>query len=576
MVRARPCGRHADESAACKKEDGLTDGCDARMLAAFDQRALEGKMKKITGAAIAAMILATGTAQAEFVLHVLHINDFHSRIEPVSQFDSTCPAEDDAAGKCFGGAARLATIIAQTRASLRDAGQNVIVLDAGDQFQGSLYYTTYKGAVEAEMMSRIGFDAMAIGNHEFDDGPDGLADFLDRIDFPVVSGNIDVSGSNRLAGRVGRHVVLEVGGRKVGIVSALATDTVDTSSPGPDIAFEDEIAALSREVAALEAAGVGHILALNHVGITRDVEIARRVPGIDAVIGGHSHTYLSADDPRRAGPYPIWVSRDDGSLVPVVQAYAYGRYLGHLELTFDDAGGLVFAGGNTRPIDASVAPDPEIAARIAELAEPIAELKARVVAETAAPIDGDRANCRQVECEMGNVVTAAMLEHVRDRGITIAIQNGGGLRASIPAGKVTMGDVLAVLPFQNTLSTFEATGATIVAALENGVSQVEDGAGRFPQVGGLRFGFDPARPKGARVFDVTVRDGDAWVPIDPARVYGVVTNNYVRGGGDGFRMFATEARNAYDFGPDLADLLAAYLGANSPFTPSLDGRIARQ
>ncbi|MFZ9132135.1 MAG: bifunctional metallophosphatase/5'-nucleotidase [Gemmobacter sp.] len=533
-------------------------------------------MRCIAQAALAATFLAAGSAQAEFVLHVLHINDFHSRIEPVSQFDSTCSAEDDAAGKCFGGAARLATIIETTRAALQGAGENVIVLDAGDQFQGSLYYTTYKGAVEAEVMSRIGFDAMALGNHEFDDGPAGLADFLERIDFPVVSGNIDVAASNLLAGRVARHVVLEVGGRKVGIVSALATDTVETSSPGPDIVFEDEIAALSREVAALEAAGVEHILALNHVGLTRDVEIARRVAGIDAVIGGHSHTYLSADDPRRAGPYPLWVSREDGTLVPVVQAYAYGRYLGQLELTFDDAGALVFAGGTTRPIDASVVPDPDIAARIAELAEPIAALKAEVVAETSAPIDGDRANCRQVECEMGNAVTEAMLAHVRERGITIAIQNGGGLRASIPAGKVTMGDVLAVLPFQNTLATFEASGATIVAALENGVSQVEDGAGRFPQVGGLRFAFDPALPKGGRVSDVMVREGDGWVPIDPARIYGVVTNNYMRGGGDGYRMFATDAQNAYDFGPDLADLLAAYLGARSPFAPALDGRIARR
>ena len=136
---------------------------------------------------------------------------------------------------------------------------------------------------------------------------------------------------------------------------------------------------------------------------------------------------------------------------------------------------------------------------------------------------------------MGDVVADAMLDRVKGQGVTIALQNGGGLRASIAGGKVTKGDVLAVLPFQNTLSTFNLSGAGIVAALENGVSQVEQGAGRFPQVAGLRFRWDPkVAPMQGRMRDVEVRAGDGWVPIDPDQVYAVVTNDFMRNGGDGY------------------------------------------
>jgi 5'-nucleotidase len=161
-----------------------------------------------------------------------------------------------------------------------------------------------------------------------------------------------------------------------------------------------------------------------------------------------------------------------------------------------------------------------------------------------------------------------MLDRVKDQGVEIAIQNGGGIRASIDVGPITMGEVLTVLPFQNTLSTFEVDGATVVAALENGVSQLEEGAGRFAQVAGMTYTIDPAAEVGARISDVMV----GGTAIDLAKVYGVVSNNYVRNGGDGYKMFKSAA-NAYDFGPDLADVTAEFLAAKGPFTPYTDGRI---
>ena len=312
----------------------------------------------------------------------------------------------------------------------------------------------------------------------------------------------------------------------------------------------------------MQGEGVTKIIALTHVGLPKDMEIAAAVDGIDAIVGGHSHTLMSNTEDG-ALAYPTMVGT-----VPVVQAYAYSKYVGHLTLVFDDAGNVTSATGDTILLDASVAEDEAAVARIAELAGPIEEMKTRIVAETAAAIDGDRTVCRAMECPMGSLIADAMLDRVRDQGVQIAIQNGGGIRSSIDAGEVTMGEVLGVLPFQNTLSTFEVTGETLLAALENGVGQIEEGAGRFPQVAGMTFTVNSAAPAGERVSDVMV--GDA--PLDPAMVYAVVSNNYVRNGGDGYAMFE-DAANAYDFGPDLADVLAEYMAAQGIFTPYTDGRI---
>ena len=526
-----------------------------------------------TTTAAAAAIAATGAlAQESYTLHILHINDLHSRLEPISRFNSTCSAEDDAAGECFGGAARLKTLIDQKRAELE--GENLLVLDAGDQFQGSLMFTTYDGAAEGEMMEAIGFDAMALGNHEFNLGPAPLAEFVDMLSYPVVGGSLDLSRSDELGGKVEGALVLERGGERIGIVSALASDTAELSSPGPNVIFKDEIDSVAAQVDELTADGVDKIIALTHVGLPDDERIAAAVPGVDAIVGGHSHTYLSATDPDRDGAYPTFVSQDDGTMVPIVQAGAFSKYLGHLVLTFDAEGNVIDATGDTILVGPDIAKDAALDARIQELAGPIEEMRSEVVAETTQPIDGERSSCRAMECEMGNLVADAMLDRVADQGITIAIQNGGGLRASIDSGEVTMGEVLTVLPFQNTLATFQLKGSDVVAALENGVSQVEDGAGRFPQVAGLTFTWDPSAEPGNRVTEVMVAEGDGFVPIDPEATYGVVSNNFMRRGGDGYGMFATGGMNAYDYGPGLELVVAEYLANQAPYTPFTEGRIS--
>ncbi|MBK5932699.1 5'-nucleotidase [Rhodovulum imhoffii] len=513
--------------------------------------------------AAATVALLAGAAQADYSLTILHTNDFHARFEPISKYDSGCSQEDNAAGMCFGGSARLVSALEEAKAR---AGTYILV-DGGDQFQGTLFYTYYKGKVAAEMMNRMGYDAMTVGNHEFDDGPEVLRGFVDAVDFPILMSNADISGEPFLRDAIRKSVVIERGGERLGLIGLTPQDTDELASPGPNVVFTDPAGAVQAEVDKLTAEGVTKIIVLSHSGYAMDKRLAAQTTGVDVIVGGHTNTYLSNVADGAEGPYPTMVGD-----TAIVQAYAYGKFLGELTVTFDGGGKVIAATGEPLIMDAAVAEDAPTKARIAELAVPLEEIRQKVVAEAAAPIEGSREICRTQECPMGNLVADAMLDRVRAQGIQIAIQNGGGLRASIDAGPVTMGEVLTVLPFQNTLSTFQVSGQTVLDALENGFGQVEEGAGRFPQVAGLKVVWNPAAGPGARVVGVQVAEGDGFVPLDPAATYGVVSNNYVRNGGDGYKMFV-EAENVYDFGPDLADVMAAYLAAGESYKPFTGGRI---
>ena len=531
-------------------------------------------MKKIAAIAAfsaSALAMSASASFADYTLNILHINDWHSRIESNNKYESTCSAEEEGKGECIGGAARLVTAINQERQKLQ--GQNVVLLSAGDNFQGSLFYTTYKGKTEAEFLNLMKFDAMTLGNHEFDDGEDALAPFLDIIKFPVTTANVKPNAQSKLGDRIKPSLVLEIGGQKIGIVGGLTNDVVDISSPGPNVAIEDDLKAMTAEVEKLKAEGVNKIIALTHIGYVRERDVIAKIPGIDVVVGGHSHSLLSKTDPKAEGPYPTMVDNPDGYKVPVVQAASYSKYLGEIKIVFDDNGVVKEATGDPIFLDKSITPDEAVLARIKELGAPIEALKNQEVSETTAAIDGSRDNCRARECAMGDLVSDAILDRVKGQGVQIVFQNGGGLRASIDQGVVTMGEVLTVLPFQNTLSTFQITGKDVVAALENGTSQLEEGAGRFAQVAGLKYSFDKSAPANSRISAVEVMDGGAWKPIEPDKTYLAATNNYVRQGGDGYKIFATNGKNAYDYGPGLEQVVADYLKAHRPYAPMLDGRI---
>jgi 5'-nucleotidase len=520
-----------------------------------------------------ALTMMSGAAYADFTLNILHINDFHSRFDPITGTDSNCDAETDAAGECFGGIARLKTIIDTRRDEIAAQGGNSLLLSAGDNFQGSLYYTTYKSKVVSDFFNQMGFDVVATGNHEFDDGPEEFMTFIDAAEFPIIGGNFDVTRDENLRGKIMGSIVLDVAGEKIGIIGATTEDTPEIASVG-DVEFFDVIQYVRGASEALDAAGVNKIILLSHIGYNEDMQVAAALPLVDVIVGGHSHTLLSNTAEGAAGPYPTMVANPEGVEVPVVQANQYGKYLGDIAITWDDDGNVVSAQGEPYLIDASVTGNDDFAAQLAELAGPIEEAMGLVIGTATDTIEGSREVCRVEECSMGNLVADAMLDRVADQGVTIAVQNGGGLRASIDAGEITMGEVITVLPFSNTLATVQISGADVIDALENGVSDIENGAGRFPQVAGLKYSYTLANPAGERISDVLVKgEGDEWVPIDEEASYTIVTNNFMRGGGDGYGTFA-EGENPYDFGPPLEQVLADYIAElGGEYTPYTDGRI---
>lgn len=511
-----------------------------------------------------------------FTLTVLHTNDVHSHVEQFNANGSPCSDEEAAEQACFGGVARRLTKLNE----LRTGANPTILVDAGDQFQGSLFYTQYKGAEASEFMQELGYQAMAIGNHEFDDGPANLGTFLDSVNFPVLSANITTTEEPALDGKILPYTILDVNGEQIGVIGLTTSTTPESSSPGPTVAFGDYVPALEPIVAELEGQGVNKIILLSHIGYADDQTLAAGIDGIDVIVGGHSHTLLSNTEEGASGPYPTVVDAPNGNPVLIVQDGAYGKYLGNLEVAFDADGVPVSWEGDPILLDATVAEDPDVLARVQELAQPLEELRNTVIGATEADLDGDRATCRFAECTMGNLITDALLWGTQNDNTQIAFENGGGIRASISAGDVTMGNVLEVLPFGNTVATFGLTGADLLTSLENGVARAEnpdnEGTGRYLQVAGMRYSWDGSKPVGERIVSAEVRGADGtYGPIDPAATYQIATNDFTRRGGDGYTLFADNAINPYDFGPPLDDVVAKYITEFSPVNVQLDGRSER-
>ena len=501
-----------------------------------------------------------------FEITILHTNDFHARFRPISKYDNNCSAENNAEGKCFGGSARLISAIEDARSRHK----NTILLDGGDQFQGTLFYTMYKGKVAAEMMNKMQYDGMAVGNHEFDDGPVTLRAFMDTVNFPVLMANANVDLEPELRDKLQKSTIIVKDNRKIGLIGVVTEDVVDISSPGDNIIFTDAITAVQAEVDALTQQGVNIIILLSHSSYAIDKEIAANTTGVDVIVGGHDNTYLSNVSDRAKGPYPTVVNDTQ-----IIQAYAYGKFLGELSVVFDDKGEVVSATGEPITIDKLISENSDVVARLDELEVPINELKEREVGSVSSELNGNRAVCRVQECDMGNMIADAMRHAVMEKGYTIALMNSGGIRASLDSGKVTLGEVMTILPFQNTLATFKVTGKQLLTAIENGVSEVEDVAGRFPQVSGMRFTFDASRPAGDRVTSIETQDEYGWSNLNLYGIYGMVSNNFIRGGGDGYKVFRS-ASDIYDFGPDLADVVADYIDANPGYSGYTDGRINQE
>ncbi len=480
----------------------------------------------------------TAEATPAYRLTLLHLNDFHSRHEPVNVRALSCTGGDG----CFGGSARLATAIRAQREAAQSAGRTVVLLDGGDQFQGSLFFTKYHGMAELAVQHAVGIDAMAVGNHEFDRGPAVLAAYAEAARFPLVTSNVDAAGEPALAGRLRPWAVLERGGLKLGLVGLTTLETPTGSSPGRTVRFEPPGPALERAIAGVRAQGAQIVVLLSHMGVLFDR--ALDVAGVTVVIGGHSHTLLSDTEPGAFAPDAQ--PNPGGALV--MQAGAYGRYLGRLDLDLAADGSVLAHGGDCVHVGLDVPDDREVATIVARFAAPLDAFRHEIVATL--PEALDISTCRFTQCAIGQSIAAAMLATAH--GGQVALMNAGGIRTGLPAGAVSRGQILEALPFGNTVATVQVTGADLEAALRHGLSQL--GRGGFPQWAGLRLagiGFE-------------VQTADGWAPLDPAAHYLVVTNNFIRNGGDGYVMFRDRGIAAYDNGPGLDDVFVDALASSGP------------
>lgn len=505
----------------------------------FHRRALAGL--SLSGL-LATPALRRAQAQASSRVALLHLNDFHSRHEAVAPSGAVCGGGEG----CFGGAARIATAIAEAREAARADQRPALLLEAGDTFLGSLFFTHHEGLAEAAVQRAWGVQGFALGNHEFDKGPAVLARYIAAAGFPVLCANLDATAEPALAGRVAPTITFRNGQARLVVVGLVTPDTPGMSSPGPNLRFTDPAEATERAVWAARREGPATVVLLSHLGVGADERLAAQVPGVDAILGGHSHTRIAP---------PLRVDGPDRPVL-IVQAGALGRWLGRLDLDLAADGAVLHHLPAMRELDGMVAQNPAVAAIVAEYGAPLEAL--RRVAVGRLPQALGLEGCRIGACALGDFVADAMR---RSLNTEIGWMNGGGLRAGLPAGDVTRGDTLAAFPFGNTLARVTLRGDAVRAALESALSRLPEPSGRYPQLAGLRFRADAARPAGERALDIEVEEAPGlWRPLDPTRPYRIATNNFLRRGGDGNAPFAERALEAMDDGPLLEEVVVRAIG----------------
>lgn len=485
----------------------------------------------------------------DFSIGLMHTNDTHAHLDAVP---------------------KRATVIKDLRAAYRAEGKPSLLLDAGDVFSGTLYFNKFLGQADLELMNYMKYDMMTFGNHEFDLGDKdnnlALKNFVTAAKFPFITANVDFSKNELFnglqkktitagpeRGKIYQGIIKEYKGQKIGFFGLTTEETVGIASPGT-IAFANYIASAKAAVKKLEDRGVNKIVALTHIGfddnpeVDNDQLLARNVEGIDVIIGGHSHTKIEKFDTELGSLVDETVVPGKTEPTIIAQAYQYGDFLGNLDLTFDYKGKLTEYNGKL--IDVSTAKEDVRAAEILKpYADQIAELKNEEVGANivnALPNPRGEISVRNSETALGNLITDGMLKKAKEynKDTVIAMQNGGGIRAAIDAGPLTVGEVLTTLPFGNTLATAKMTGEEIKALLEIsvGVAPVENGG--FLHVSGMKFEYDSTKAKGERVTKMEVNNNGKFEVIDPAKTYVIATNAFTAKGGDGLTPF----KNAYKDG----------------------------
>ncbi len=526
------------------------------------------------GALAAVLLLLSGTPRAygSFTLNIIHLNDTHSNLLPMS----LAVLPDSAGGFARIDAGGAALIAAEVRRAKHEDG-NVIFLHAGDLVQGTLFYTVYGGRADAAVYNAMGLDAMALGNHEFDRGSEGLALLLDEVLFPVVCANVSVADDTLLAGRVAPFTILETGGERIGVIGLITEELSGVSSPSDQTVTVSALESGRSSVEMLSYMGIDKIVVLSHLGYPHDIRLAESLPGVDVIVGGHTHTVLGRFEHlglEPGGDYPTVVTGPDGDNVLIVTAWRYGAMLGNLTVDFDRNGRVVdwsgspqiLTTGDTRGTPGLLPTEPD--PLVSEMVDGYASVLRDFQNEFVAMAEDDLPNVRVPggSLPMGSVIAPIVCDAMLWKanrlgtGADIALQNAGGVRIDVPMGEITIGTVYTLLPFGNTMAVLDLSGQQVKDLLEEALSSIFDmglSDGTFPYVAGMRYSASRGASSGNRVTSVEVAlPGGGYTPLDPEATYRLVTNSFVAGGGDGFGSL--EGVPATDTGFIDAEIVAEY------------------
>ena len=520
---------------------------------------------------------------AKHTLTILHTNDTHASFGGLTDKGLTCYAALCENGK--GGYVRLEQAVRAVRTKTPDA----LFLDAGDIFQGTLFWVQHKERMPAALIDAMDYQAIIPGNHEFDEGADTYLRLVNTIKTPVLGANLRFAPGTPHP--VKPYTIFEREGRKIGIIGVVTPETPALSSPGPTVQFDDVKEILQQTVTGLEAKGINIIIALTHVGLEHDRALAREINGLDIIVGGHSHSLLSntpeLHNPAQ-GPYPVVEKTPNGAPALVVTAYTDCIYLGKLEVEFDTKGIAHAWQGEAIPLDDATlktmnapAPNTGIVQQVNDFAKPVKALMNATIGFIKAdksdglPLEEPNIRvCRRQECRTGNIMADA-LRLTAFNDVQLALLNGGALRSALPQGRVTHGHVLGTLPFRNAPVKTRMRGDILMQVLEHGVSRYGEDDGRFLQVSGLRYAFSPANPVGSRITKVEALGMDnQWHALDLSEHYMVVTQEYMARGGDSYTML--EPLQWHKGNRLASEVLGLFIETHSPVEARLEGRIKIQ
>ena len=521
-----------------------------------------------------------GSTASTFELNVAHINDHHSHLEeekmPLKLNGQTVTAT-------IGGLPR----VAQEIKDFRKNNKNTLVLHAGDAVTGTLYYTLFEGKADAELMNVINFDAFTLGNHEFDDGNKVLKSFLDALTIPIVSSNVVPDKGSILEGKWKPYLIKNVGGQKIGIIGIdVVKKTKESSNPGDDVKFLDEVETARKYVKKLQDEGINKIIVLSHAGYEKNVEIGEKVDGVDLIISGDTH-YLLGKEFEQFGlvpekpDYPKKVNSPDGNPVYIAEAWNYSYLLGEMKAKFDKngvikeliptpkvligdtfeiknaEGKVVQLGEKEKAViinsiknnkNIKVVKNDTVTEKLLErYQKEKTELGKKSVGKITEEILGGSDNRvpgphNKDGSFATTLVAESVLHKLRNMGtgnVDFVIVNAGNVRITLNPGNFTYDQAYSLLPFtSNTVFITDITGAEVKQVLEDAIDYVLNGGstGAFPYGAGIRYEATKEGNLGTRVKKIEVFDFKAnkWVPIDAKKSYMLAVNSYIAKGKDGY------------------------------------------